>query len=479
LCPDGRTAQAHGLFAPILTTDAMAACTSDESWLQAMLDVEAALAEVQAVLGVIPAEAAAVIVSCCHAERFDVDALGHDGRLGANPVIPLVAALRHAAGDAGDFVHLGATSQDIADTAAMLIVQRACALALADVRRIASAAAALAEAHRETITVARTLLQHALPTTFGLKAASWLNAALDVEELLDRTAGGRLAVQLGGGAGTLAAFGADGPAVLESLAARLGLLVPVMPWHSDRTRMAEVASAFATAAGVAGKIALDVSLLMHSDVAEAFEPSAGGRGASSTLPQKRNPALSVAALASARRAAGLVPIMLGSMLQEHERGLGSLQAEWLTLTELLRAAGGALGTMAEVLEGLELDESQMANLLGSDYGLVMGERIAGELTRRFGRAEAHRILEAASRALVERGSEATTLVDELVVRLPAGCGVSEEEVATWLDPRGYLGSADWLIDRALARLRATHNGMPARSHAQAPVDRQQPRRSRP
>jgi 3-carboxy-cis,cis-muconate cycloisomerase len=281
-----------------------------------------------------------------------------------------------------------------------------------------------------------------------------------VDDLLERTARDRLAVQLGGAAGTLAAFGSHGPAVLEGLAARLDLNVPPMPWHSDRTRMVELTSAFATVAGVAGKIALDVSLLMHGDVAEAFEPSAGGRGASSTMPQKRNPALSVAALASARRAAALVGVMLGGMIQEHERGLGSLQAEWLTLTEVLRAAGGAVAAMAEVLEGLEVDEARMLRLLGSDHGLVMAERVAGELTKRLGRAEAHRILGAATAAVAEQGANATPLVDEVGSRLPPGFAVSDEEVAGWFDPRGYLGAADWLIDRALARHRAARTADP-------------------
>jgi 3-carboxy-cis,cis-muconate cycloisomerase len=463
LCPDS----SHGLFAQILTTDTMAACTSDESFLQAMLDVEAGLAEAEAAVGVIPPEAAVSIVACCRVEHFDIDALGLEARLGANPVIPVVAALRRLAGDAGDFVHFGATSQDIMDTAVMVIVKQASSLVLADLRRLAMAASALTAAHRQTLTVARTLLQHALPTTFGLKAASWLNAALDADELLDRTTRGRLAVQLGGGAGTLAALGGNGPAVIEHLADRLDLGVPVLPWHSDRTRMVELASAFAVAAGMAGKIALDISLFMHSDVAEAFEPKASGRGVSSTMPQKRNPALSVAALASSRRAAGLVSVLLGTMVQEHERGLGSMQAEWLTFTELLRASGGAVGAMADVLEGLELDEGRMAELLVSDHGLVMAERVAGELTAALGRELAHRILEEASGAVVGGSRSGTTLGDEVARRLPPDCGVDREDIEGWLDPETYLGSADWFIDRVLAR----HAASPASLEGQMPASR--------
>lgn len=425
-----------------------------------MLDVEASLAEAEADAGIVPAEAAASIVSCCRVEHFDVDTLGHEARLGANPVIPLVTALRELAGDAGDFVHFGATSQDILDTAAMLIVKQASGLVLYDLRRLAAAASTLTESHRQTLTVARTLLQHALPTTFGLKAASWLNAALDVGELLDRLARTRLAVQLGGAAGTLAALGEDGPAVLEGVAGRLDLQVPVLPWHSDRTRMAEVASVFATAAGSAGKIALDVALLMQSEVAEASEPSAPGRGSSSSMPHKRNPALSVAALASARRAAGLVPVMLGSMIQEHERGLGSIQVESLTLTELLRASGGAVGTMADVLEGLELDEGRMVELLGSDRGLLMAERLAGELAKCLGREQASRLVTEASRATAGRPAGGA-LGEEVIRRLPPGCGVTAEDIDGWQDPRGYLGAADWFIDRALARQRVAQAAMPA------------------
>jgi 3-carboxy-cis,cis-muconate cycloisomerase len=428
----------------------MAGCTSDEAWLQAMLDVEAALADVEAAVGLVPPEAAASIASCCRADLFDIDALGHEGRLGANPAIPLVAALRHLAGDAGGYVHLGATSQDVIDTAAVLVVKRAAALVLGDVRRLAAAAAALTESHRHTLTVARTLLQHGVPTTFGLKAAAWLNAALDAGELLERVAGSRLAVQFGGAAGTLASLGDSGPAVLQGLAEKLDLQLPVLPWHTDRTRMAEVAAAFATAAGTAGKIALDVSLLMHGDVGEAREPTADGRGTSSTMPHKRNPALSVAALASARRAAGLVPIMLASMIQEHERGLGSMQVESQTLTELLRASGGAVAAVAETIEGIEVDADRMAELLASDRGLSMAERLAGELAEHLGRSEARRIVEEASRQVAANGS-VRTLGDEVAARLPPGCDVAREDVAAWMDPRSYLGSTQWFIDRALAR----------------------------
>ena len=447
--PDRTEPVAVGLFTPILTTPAMAECTSDAAWLQAMLDVEAALASVEAEIGLIPRSAAEAIARACDAGAFDVDAIGRAARLSGNPVVPLVAALRQAAGAAGDYVHLGATSQDILDTAAMTVIRRAADLVLADLRRLAAAAAVLAERHRATLTVARTLLQQAVPTTFGMKAAGWLNASLDSGESLSRTAHERLAVQLGGAAGTLAALGSNGPAVLEGLGGALGLPVPLTPWHSDRSRLAEVATSFAMAAAVAGKIALDVSLLMQTEIGEACEPAGAGRGASSAMPQKRNPALSITALASARRAAGAVPVMLGVMVQAHERGLGTMQAEWLTLTELLRSSAGAVASMAEVLEGLEIDESRMAGAVASSRGLVMAERVTAELVPKLGREAAVRLVEEACGAVA--GSGDAVLVDEVIGRLPAGSGVRAAEVESWVDEAAYLGSVDWFIDRVLAR----------------------------
>jgi 3-carboxy-cis,cis-muconate cycloisomerase len=427
----------------------MAECTSDASWLQAMLDTEAALASVEAEIGLIPLSAAEAIARACDAGAFDVDAVGRAARFSGNPVVPLVAALRQAAGAAGDYVHLGATSQDILDTAAVTVIRRAADLVLADLQRLAAAAAILAERHRATLTVARTLLQQAVPTTFGMKAAGWLNASLDAGESLSRTTRERLAVQLGGAAGTLAALGSNGPAVLEGLGGALGLPVPLTPWHSDRSRLAEIATSFAMAAAVAGKIALDVSLLMQTEIGEAFEPAGAGRGISSAMPQKRNPALSITALASARRAAAAVPVMLGVMIQAHERGLGTMQAEWLTLTELLRSSAGAVASMAEVLEGLEVDESRMRDALVSSRGLVMAERVTAELVPKLGRDAAVRLVEEACGAVA--GSGDTVLADEVISRLPADSGVRVAEVESWVDPAAYLGSVDWFIDRVLAR----------------------------
>jgi 3-carboxy-cis,cis-muconate cycloisomerase len=475
LCPDAQArppAQyaagpaAGGLFDPMLTSDALALCTSDASWLQAMLDVEAALALAGSDCGLVPDGAAEAIGRCCAAERFDPSDLGRQGRLGANPVIPLVAQLRNAAEaempGAGDFVHLGATSQDILDTAGMLVVRAASAVTLAELGRLAAGAAKLAAAHRATVMSGRTLLQQAVPTTFGLKAAGWLVAVLDASEILDHVVSERLAVQLAGAAGTLASLGDAGPAVVTALGSRLRLATPTIGWHSDRTRLAEVANAFAIAAATSGKIALDVSLLMQTEVGEAFEPAAPGRGSSSAMPQKRNPALSAAALACARLAAASAGLFLGSMIQEHERGVGWLQAEWPALTDLMRRAGTAVGLMADVLSGLEVDTAAMAANLAASGGLAMAENVVAQLSKRLPPGQAKRVVEEACLAVRAAGA-GSRLDSEVLARLPDGHGVAAGELAAWVDPATYTGSAEWLVDKALERLtlqraRARHPG---------------------
>lgn len=443
---------ATGLFDPIFTSDAMAAATSDTSWLQALLDFEAGLAYAGAAAGVIPARAAVEIASACVVEHFDIDALGRAGRLAGSPVVPLVAALRHQVPEpAASWVHYGATSQDVLDTATMLVIRRAAEVLAADLVGIAEAAARLADEHRSTVMVARTLLQSALPTTFGAKAAGWLVATLDAADILDHLRCHRLAIQLGGAAGTLASLGHRGPEVAHHLAERLGLAMPLAPWHTDRTRLAEVASAVSIATGTAGKVALDVSLMMQGEVAEVYEPADQERGGSSTLPQKRNPVLSVAALASARRVPALASVLVGSMLQEHERAAGAWHAEWLTLTELLRAAGGVSANVCEVMSGLEVDPARMRANLDSTRGLVMAERVAVALARHLGVSPAWALVEAASRQAAERQ---TSLREELGSAMGdaarAGGLVDLDEL---FDPQGYLGAVPEHIDAALERHR--------------------------
>jgi 3-carboxy-cis,cis-muconate cycloisomerase len=440
--------RASGLFGPIFVSDAIAATSSDEAWLQAMLDFEAALAGAEADAGVITTADAGAIAAACQAEGFDVDALGRAARLGGNPVIPLVRALgERVEGDAAHAVHWGATSQDVLDTAAMLVTARSVDVIAAELTALATSAADLTERHRHTLLPARTLLQHALPTTFGLKAAGWLMATLQVADRLAWVRDERLAVELGGAAGTLASLGPDGPAVVAGVAERLGLAVPLLPWHTDRTRIADVAAVLGQVAGVAGKIAVDVALLTQTEVAEAFEPGGPGRGGSSTLPHKRNPVGAASALAAARRAHALVGVLYGAMMQEHERAVGAWQAEWPALTELLQLVGGAVAHVREVVGGLELDTERMRANLDLTRGAVLAERAALRLAPDLGRARARQLVEEASARAAKRR---TSLRDELAAAGP----LDARELDELFDPTGYLGATPAFIDAALVAYRS-------------------------
>ena len=425
-----------GLFVPA----ELRAAVSSRAWLEAMLDAERALVNAGAAAGGVPAHVAVELADACDPERFDFDRLLEEGRAVGNPVEPLVRALAGSVGEqAARYVHRGATSQDIADTAAMLVSRRALTLVLGEADRVAAATAALARDHRETPMAARTLLQHAVPTTFGLKAAGWLTAVVEARLRLEQVSRERLAAQLGGAAGTLAGLGEGGVALLDLYARELDLQAPTLPWHTNRTRMAELGAALATLAGVASKIALDLVLLAQTEVAEVAE--GGGTGRSSTMPQKRNPVGSTLARANARLAAAHASVLLGTLEQEHERAAGAWQAEWQGLSGALAHTGGALHALAGALESLEVDAARMRRNLDLTGGLVLAERIALLLTDRLGRAEAQEVVREAAAA---EGS----LRDALLADPRAGLEPAELDAA--LDPSTYLGSASELVDRALA-----------------------------
>lgn len=436
---------AAGLFGSIVTTDELAAATSDRAWVQAMLDAEVALAAALETMGLVPQGTHPAVSDAADAAFFDPDELGRSARLGGNPVIPLVAQLRDRVEPSfSDWVHFGATSQDILDTAAMIVAERAGAPIERSLRLLCDGCAELAERHRSTLMVGRTLLQHALPTTFGLKAAGWLVEACAALDTM-RSTRSRLPVQLGGAVGTLAAFGGTGVDVFERMAAELGLAVPTMPWHTDRSIMVELAGALATVAGAGAKIAWDIGLMMQSEVGEVSEPAAEGRGGSSTLPQKRNPVGTAAALAAHRQASALVSVFFAAMANEHERAVGGWQAEWQSLTSLLRLAGGVAAQVAETVAGLEVDAAAMAANLDRSGDLLLSERIVLTLAPVIGRSGADRAVQGAAARSRTSGN---TFAEELAADPEAGpplAGRLEE----LLDPSGYLGSADELIDRAL------------------------------
>src|SRR5215467_6071418 len=362
------------LFGPSLTTPAMAAAVSDTSWLAAMLSFEAALASVQARLGLIPPDAAFVIAAACDPQRFDIEAIGQQAAASASPVVPLVDALREEVGGAeARFVHYGATSQDVLDTAMMLVSRGALDLLLADLSELASECAALAERHRDTPMAGRTLLQQARPITFGYKAAMWLTGVLEARRRLAAIRDDRLAVQLGGPVGTLDSFGSRAPDLIAGLAQEVCLREPELPWQSTRGRVAELGSALAVAAGAAAKIALDLSLLAQTEVGEVSE-AAGGP--SSAMPHKRNPARAVEARSAFAGVTAQAGVLHAAMAGEHERSAGAWQSEWPALTEAFRLTAGAVGRTREALTGLQVDTGRMRDNLGRLEGSGQSEDLA-------------------------------------------------------------------------------------------------------
>jgi 3-carboxy-cis,cis-muconate cycloisomerase len=439
------------LFEPIFVPDEIREAVGGRAWLQAMLDAEAALAVAQARAGLIPAEATEAISECCTADRFDPEQIGREGRAAGNPVVPLVKALTaavsgEASGEAARYVHKGATSQDIVDTAAMLVARRALDLILIDFERVAAACAHLVDTHRTTVMAGRTLLQQALPTTFGLKAAGWLVAVLEARRRLLTVRGSGLAAQLGGAAGTLASLGPDGVRVLKEFSRELGLAEPVVPWHTARLPIAELGSTLALGAGVMHKLALDVVLMAQTGVAEVAEPSDDGRGGSSTLPHKRNPILAVTAAACARRVPSLAQTLQAAMAQEHERAAGAWHAEWETLSDALALTGGAAAAMREATEGLQVHPERMRANLDATDGLLLAEQVTTIAAKHLGRLEAHELVETASRRTLEHGS---SLREELLAEPTLREALSSEEIDAVLDPAHYLGSAEDFVDRAL------------------------------
>ncbi|WP_329141363.1 3-carboxy-cis,cis-muconate cycloisomerase [Streptomyces sp. NBC_01476] len=433
---------------------AVEAVTGDLAFLQAMLDAETALVRAQAALGHAPVSAAVAVAAAARAERFDVRSLALRARSGGNPVIPLVADLTAAVpADAAPYVHRGATSQDIVDTAAMLVAARTLPLILDDLDRTAAALAGLAAEHRDTPMPGRTLTQHAVPTTFGLKAAGWRSLVLDAA---DRLAALRPPAQLGGAAGTLAAFEAppgspgSGPALMTEYARVLGLAAAGLPWHTLRTPVADLGSALAFTVTALGKPAADVLLLSRTETGELAEGTGGG---SSAMPHKSNPVRATLIAVAARQAPAPAAVLLGSVVAEDERPAGAWHAEWPALRQLLRLAGGAARDAAELTADLRVVPGRMLDNLHRTKGLVASERLAAELGARLGRAQARALLDRATRRVVEEG---VTLSAALRSEPGLRDWPPADRLRELTDPAAYVGSAAALVDRAL------HRAMPVR-----------------
>jgi 3-carboxy-cis,cis-muconate cycloisomerase len=435
----------EGLFSGLFARGEAARAASERAFVQAMLDFEVALLRALGRAGIAPPAAAEELAGIADADRLNLPELGRGTGEKGTPVPALLSALREQLGDeAAAYVHTGATSQDVVDTAGMLVARRALAPILDDLRAAADACAELAREHRDTLAAGRTLLQHALPVTFGLKAATWLVGLEGATAELARIADEVLAVQLGGAVGTLAALGEHALEIVADVADQLGLAEPPLAWHTIRLRPAALATALAAATGVMGKVARDVVLLAQTEVAEAAEGGGAGRGGSSTMPHKRNPVGAVGILACAHRAPGLAATILAAMVQEHERAAGAWQAEWPAMLELLTLTGSAAAMTRELLTGIQVDPDKLKADLEATRGLLMSESVATALSPALGRTEAQRLVERAAR-------DGREFREALLDQREVADALGPEGVDRALDPACYLGATETLIDRALAR----------------------------
>lgn len=424
---------------------------SDEAAVQSILDFEAALARAQARAGLISGSAADAIASCCKAGNFDLQSLTHAMPSAGNLAIPLLkqlnALVARTAPDAARHVHFGATSQDALDTGLILQLRAAASVVDSDLLSIIKSLTLLTETHRETLLVARTWLQHALPTTFGYVAASWLDAFLQHRDHLASLREHAFVLQFGGAAGTLAALGNRGKEVAALLAEELSLPFPRIPWHGHRERIADVAACFGLIAGTSAKIARDLSLYMQTEVGELSEPFAAGRGGSSTMPHKQNPVACAAIAASSRRVPALVATALSGLVGEHQRSVGPWQSEWEVLPEIVCLTAGALHQLADLLPRLIVHAEKMRANLELTNGLIYAEAVSIALSEKLNRTSAHKLVEAACRRAQAQHRHLRAILSE---DPEVASILSSESIDSLFEPRNYLGSTSAFIDTVLA-----------------------------
>lgn len=445
--PAASTVVDSALFRDAFGTRAMRDIFSDGALVQRYIDVEIALAKAEARAGVIPAEAAQTIARESRIDRIDFEQMREETDIVGYPILPLVHQLVRMCGEAGRYVHWGATTQDIMDTAVALQVRDGLDIIDADIRALRRILADLAKAHRDTPMAGRTHLQQALPVTFGYKVAIWL-AMFDrhqqrLAELRPRIA----LVQFAGAAGTLASLGDQGFAVQRALAEELGLGVPATTWHVARDGLAEAVNLLALITGSLGKIALDIMIMASTEFGEVYEPFVKGRGASSTMPQKRNPISSELMLAASKAVRQHAGLMLDAMVQDFERATGPWHAEWIAVPESFILTAGALHQARFALGGLIVDAPRMAHNLGISRGLIVAEAVMMQMAPHIGRQQAHDIVYDACRTVNEAGG---TLAEALLALPAVTRHFDRAAIERMVDPANYLGLAPQMVDRALA-----------------------------
>ncbi|MEQ1647080.1 MAG: adenylosuccinate lyase family protein [Hyphomicrobiaceae bacterium] len=436
------------IFRDWFSSEAMRTIFSDEALVSRYVDVEVALAKVQGALGLIPADAAKIIAEKSDASSIDLAKLKIETDLVGYPIVGVVHQLQKQCGDAGHYLHWGATTQDIIDTATVLQIRDALANVESNLIEIAANCAHLADTHRSTVMAGRTHLQQALPTTFGLKAAVWLSMLDRHRARLVEAKPRILLGQFGGAAGTLASLGPNGLAVHDALVKQLGLNASPVPWHVARDGIAEAVNLLSLITGTLAKIATDVMLMMQTEVGEVYEPFMPGRGGSSTMPQKRNPISSefiFAAARAVRQDAGLVLDSLAGA--DHERATGPWQLEWIAVPRAFLSTGAALEHAKYLTGGLIVEPTRMRKNLDSTNGLIVAEAVMMAVAEKIGRGPAHDCVYAACRKAIENG---TLLIDELRKEPKVTAVLDDAALQRLTDPANYLGSADAMISRALA-----------------------------
>ena len=434
------------LFRDAFGTPAMRTVWSDHTLLARYVEVEVALARAEAKCGVIPAEAAEAIAAHADAGSLDLETLRHETDNVGYPILPLVHQLVHQCGEAGRYVHWGATTQDIMDTADVLRIRAGLEIVEADVASLRGILSGLARRHRDTAMAGRTHLQQALPVTFGYKVAIWLSMFNRHAERLQQLRPRVLVGEFAGAAGTLASLGDKGLEVQAMFCAELGLGVPAATWHVARDGFAEVVNTLALITASLGKIAYDIMLLSSTEFGEVYEPFVPGRGASSTMPQKRNAISSELMLAAAKAVRQKAGLMLDAVVQDLERATGPWHAEWMAIPDSFVLTAGALHQAKFALGGLIVDEKRMQQNLGMSRGLIVGEAVMMGLAPHLGRQQAHDIVYAACRTVNEKGG---TLTEALMQEPAVTKHLDASAIERLTDPTNYLGQAPEMVDRVL------------------------------
>jgi 3-carboxy-cis,cis-muconate cycloisomerase len=435
------------IFGPLFSDVEVAGLFDDETFLRAMLEVEGALARVEASLGIIPASAAERISEICNTAELDPQQIGQDTQCDGVPVISLVKALRKAVGkEAAPYVHWGATTQDIVDTATVIQIRSAVRIMEQRLASLIDRLADLAERHRTTVMLGRTHGQQALPVSFGLKAAGWLAPLLRHRKRLAAQRAGLLQLQFGGAAGTLAALGENGLKVMQGLAQELSLNLPIMPWHSQRDAIAEFAGWLSMLTANLAKMAQDIILLAQNEVGEVMESGAGDRGGSSSMPQKRNPIVSELIIAAARTNASLLSAIHNAVIQEHERATHGWQIEWLTLSQMILLTGGALKNALFLAKNLQINAARMRENLDRSNYLVLAEAAVQALTAEISRTEAYTLVKGACEVASARN---LSLIDVVKQQFDAMLPENKIDWKALAKPENYLGQTQRFVDRVL------------------------------